>query len=111
MAGSMYTALFGTGADVGNSKLGSVTFGEGAVITTGTTSGLTIGGNNNQKVGEYGATPVVQPSGTGELIGLNGNAATAANAANMNSNGNNGSTNYSFNDLVKALKAAGILKA
>lgn len=56
-------------------------------------------------------TPLAKIASTGELLGLNGNAATAANATNMNSNGNNGSTNYTFNDIVKALKGAGIIKA
>ena len=54
-------------------------------------------------------TPLAQLATQGELLGLNGNAATAANATNMNSNGNVGSTNYSFNDVVKALKNQNIL--
>jgi hypothetical protein len=57
----------------------------------------------------FGATAVVQPASTGELIGLAGQADSTANATNMNSNGNLGTKAYSLNDLVKALKQLGIL--
>jgi hypothetical protein len=88
---------------------GSQTIGDGSNLVINTNTGTQIGTAANQKIGLWGATPVVQPSGTGELLGLNGNAATAANATNMNSNGNLGSTFYNFNDLVKDLKLSGAI--
>ncbi len=109
MAGSLYTAVFGPGADAPNNKLGNQTYADGTVLTFGTTTGTKFGSAANQKMGEYGAAPVVQPAGASELLGLNGNAATAGNATNMNSNGNSGSTLYNFNDVVKAMKQAGLL--
>ncbi len=108
MAGSLYSTVFGGG---GGSVQGNAQYAEGAVITAGTSTGLKIGGSTAQKVAMWAATPVVQPSGTGELVGLNGNAATNVNATNMNSNGNSGTKSYTLTDLVKALKAAGILAA
>ena len=78
-------------------------------VVLGTATGTQVGTASNQKLGLWGATPVIQPAGTGELVGLNGNAATAANATNMNSNGNLGTRNFTLNDIVKALKQAGIL--
>ncbi len=105
----------------GGATAGPIVFSNGVTITptltlsaanivTDTTTGTKIGTAANQKIGLYGATTVVQPNSTGELIGLNGNAATAANATNMNSNGNLGATNYGFNDVVKALKQIGALQ-
>lgn len=100
-----------------NAFTGGVTISSAALTITdvniilSATTGTMLGNANTQKLGLWGATPVVQPSGTGELLGLNGNAATAANATNMNSNGNVGSTAYTLNDLVKALKQAGVIKS
>lgn len=108
MAGSIYSTIFGGG---GGGTQGSTTFAENSTLTLGTGSGCKVGGNANQKLGAWGATPIVQPSGTGELVGMNGNAVTAAQAANMNANGNNGTKYYTLNDVVKALKAAGWLAA
>ena len=95
----------------GSAFSGTVTMANNANFAFNTTNGTMLGTAANQKLGAYGVTPVVQPSGTGELIGLNGNAATAANATNMNSNGNSGTKYYTMNDIVKALKAAGWLAA
>ena len=93
-------ALSGTQTMAGNSN-----------IAFSATNGSSIATNNTQLMSFWGGTPVVQPAFTGELVGLNGNAATNINATNMNSNGNVGSTNYTFNDLVKDLKTAGIIKS
>lgn len=87
----------------------SLTIPDAGNIVLGTTTGTKIGTAASQLLGFWNATPVVQPASTGELLGLNGNAATAANATNMNSNGNLGSKAYTFNDVVKMLKTAGIL--
>jgi hypothetical protein len=85
--------------------------GDNANVAFNAATGSMLATNNSQKMALWGATPVVQPSGTAELLGLNGNAATAGNATNMNSNGNVGATNYGFNDVIKAMKQAGLLKS
>lgn len=78
-------------------------------LTTDVTTGLKILGNNTQKLGLYGATPIVQPATVGELIGMNGNGADNANAVNMNSNGNLGTKYWTFGDAIRALKQLGAL--
>jgi hypothetical protein len=89
----------------------TVTWGDAVNHAFNTTTGSKLGTAANQKLGFWNATPVVQPSGTGELLGFTGNAATNANAVNFAANGNNGSKSYSLGDIVKALKNAGILAA
>ncbi len=112
MAGSLYNAVYGTAGNATTGALGNQTYANGAIITANTgNGGLTIGGAANQKIGLWGATPIIKPSGTGELLGLNGFANTAIFATNMNSNGNTGNTAYTFNDVIKALKTSGILTA
>ncbi len=116
MAGSIYTSLFGSGnaasgAQFTNASLsGTLTMGNNAIIAASTDNGgLRVGSAVNQKMGLWNVTPIVQPSGVGELIGLLGKADNAANATNMNSNGNYGTKAYTFNDVVKALKQSGAL--
>ncbi len=87
----------------------SLTFAANANEIYNTTNGTMHGTNANQKQSEWGAAPIVQPSAVGELLGLNGNAATAANATNMNSNGNLGTRYWGYNDLIKALKLKGTI--
>lgn len=122
MAGSIYNTVFGSGntsnpVPVFNgivfqgagtiTNAGNTSFLDGSVINTGVTNGLIFGGNTNQKMGEFGVTAVIQPASKGELLGMNGNAATNANAVNMNSNGNVGNNAYTLSDVVKALKQMG----
>lgn len=108
-----FTSITTTNLTTTNANVsGVLTAGNGATIVANTgNGGLKVGTAANQKMGFWGVTPVVQPAGTGELLGMNGNAATNANAVNMNSNGNSGSAFYSFSDVVKALKQAGMLTA
>ena len=81
------TTLTSTTATITNT-----TMTNSAVLTANTgAGGFKIGGAANQRISLWGVSPVVQPSTTGELLGLNGFADTAANATNMNSNGNSGS--------------------
>ncbi len=97
---------------IGNATLsanGTMTLGNLTNFSLGNGSGTRMGTANTQKYAEWGATPIVQPAGTGELVGMAGNGATNANAVNMTANGNTGSTAYSLNDVVKALKASGRL--
>ena len=62
-----------------------------------------------KKLGLFGATPVVQPSTTGEIIGMTPGIGTAVDDQ-ATFTGNMGATAYTINDVVKALKLLGILK-
>jgi hypothetical protein len=90
------------------SLTGTLTSGNGAKITGNTGAGGIMTAAN-QRLGFFNVTPIVQPAGTGELVGMAGNGATNANAANMTANGNTGNAAYSLNDVVKALKTIGLL--
>lgn len=68
---------------------------------------LTHAGTN---LGLYGATPVVQPSGTGETVGFTAGAGTGVND-DSTFTGNVGATAYRISDVVKALKNTGLLAA
>lgn len=83
-------------------------------IALNTNIGSQIGTAANQKLGLWGATPVIQPATTVDAIGVNGmfnNLCTVSqyilNTSNFN--GNVGNTTYTINAIVKALKQAGIL--
>ena len=60
------------------------------------------------KVGLYGATPVIQPVATGTAGGFTANAGTAANSLSTWT-GATGVSAYSIGDIVTALKALGAL--
>ncbi len=116
MSGSIYNTVFGsgnaaapTGVFTNMSLANTLTMGDASNVALNTGNGSRVGTAANQKLGLWGATPIVQPAGTAELVGSVGNAATNANAVNMTSNGNTGSAAYSFNDVVKAMKKAGML--
>lgn len=108
---SFTNASIGTASITNASIATRLTFADNASIATNASNGTRIGTATTQKIGLWNATPIVQPSSTGELIGTLGMADTTDNATNMNSNGNSGTKRYTFNDLVKHLKAAGILAA
>lgn len=78
-------------------------------IVLATTTGTKIGTGTTQKLGFWNATPIVQPSSTGETTGFTAN--TSANALFNESTwtGNVGSTAYTISDIVKHLKNAGLL--
>lgn len=61
------------------------------------------------KLGFFGATPIPQPSSTGETSGHFGGGATEL-YLNDTYSGNVGSTKYTIPDVIKHLKNLGILK-
>ncbi len=88
---------------------GTVTLGNLTNFALGTGSGTRIGTAANQKLGLFAVTPVIQPASTGEIVGGTGNGATNANLVNATFNGNLGSTAYTINDAIKALKQLGAM--
>lgn len=87
------------------------TLGDGNNIAVGTGTGTIIFTSPTQKGGFWGATPVVQPAFTGTSTTLAVAGSTNALFADSTSTGGTGSAAYSFPDLIRNLKAAGILAA
>lgn len=87
----------------------SATFIDGLNITLGTTTGTKIGVSALAKLGLWGATPVVQPSSTGETAGFASVIGGVAVDSNDTFTGNVGTKAYTISDIVKHLKAVGIL--
>ena len=85
----------------------SLTFTDGN-LNVGTGTGLNIGTATNQKIGFWAATPVIQFATTGETAGHSAVGGTNVNASDTFT-GNNGTRAYTINDIVKALKACGIM--
>lgn len=75
---------------------------------TGTTTGTKIGTATTQKLGFWNATPIAQPSSTGEATGFTAGAGTAVNDASTFT-GNVGATAYRISDIVKHLKNIGVI--
>lgn len=88
----------------------TILMNDGDDITFGTSAGSKIGGTATQKIGFWGATPVIQQSATGETTGFTAGSGTAVND-DSTFTGNVGSTAYRINDIVKHLKTIGLLAA
>ena len=82
---------------------------DGRNIKLGTNQGTKIGVNALQKIGLWGVTPVVQPSGVGQT-GLNSDGGSTTVKIDSSFDGNFGTEAYYIGDIVKALKQVGILK-
>jgi hypothetical protein len=106
----------GTAAITIANSTGVVTVAAGLTITdaknivVGSTTGTKIGTATTQKIGFFNATPVVQPSTTGTTTGFTAGAGTAV-LDDSTFTGGSGSKAYTVGDIVKALKALGILAA
>lgn len=94
----------------GASGAGSLVFRDAGNIELGTTTGTKIGTATTQKLGLWNATPVVQPSSTGQTAGFTAGAGSAVDSA-ATFTGGTGSTAYTIGDVVKHLKAIGALAA
>lgn len=71
-------------------------------------AGIQIGEATTREVGFFGATPIAQPSSTGETTGFTAGSGTAVND-DSTFTGNVGSTAYRISDVVKHLKNLGLL--
>lgn len=100
---------FNTGADrlqLSTSALGFTTGISLAFATSG--AGTKIGTGTTQLMGFWNATPIVQPSSTGETTGWTSGGGTAATSTDTYT-GNTGTKAYTLNDVVKHLKTMGLL--
>lgn len=81
---------------------------DGVDLAIGTTTGTKIGTGATQKIGLWNATPVVQPATTGQTAGFTAGAGAAVLVDSVFTGGT-GTKAYTVGDIVKALKAAGIM--
>jgi len=86
----------------------SITLADAKNISVGTTTGTKIGTDATQKIGFFNATPIAQPSSTGETSGFTAGSGTSVND-DSTFTGNVGSTAYTIGDIVKHLKNLGLL--
>ena len=77
-------------------------------LSSGDSTGTTLGRSTSDKVSLYGVTPVVQPSTTGTTTGFTAGSGTAAKD-DSTFTGNSGSSAYTVGDIVLALKQLGVL--
>lgn len=89
---------------------GGIAIADAKDIALNTTTGTKLGTATTQKIGLWNVTPVVQPSSTGEATGYTGAGGTALTHTDTFT-GNNGTKAYTINDIVKHLKAVGIVAA
>lgn len=106
MSGSTGTFKGPTGAATIS---GSTTYADGANISLGTTTGTKIGTSTTQKLGFYNATPVVQPSSTGNSAVTSVAGSTTTVFVNTTFTGGVGTTPYALPDIVANLKNLGII--
>lgn len=81
---------------------------DGADIVLGTTTGSTIATSTSQALGFWGATPIAQPSSTGTTTGFTAGTGTGVNS-DSTFTGGTGTKAYTIGDIVKHLKAMGLL--
>lgn len=87
----------------------TITMADGANIATTQDEGTMIAATAAQKIGFYGATPIVQPSSTGTLIGFDPGVGDPV-LQDSTFTGNSGSKGYTIGDIVLHLKALGFLE-
>jgi hypothetical protein len=97
----------GTIINVGNSGV-TVTDGKNFIFSS--TTGTKFGTATTQKLALWNATPIVQPSSTGESTGFTAGAGSAVDHL-ATFTGNVGTKAYTINDIVKHLKNIGALAA
>ena len=89
---------------------GDMTSTAASVGTLTVTGSAVIGNAAADTVGFFGATPVVQPSSTGEVDGFTVGTGTAV-TDDSTFTGDVGSKAYTIDDIVKHLKNLGLLAA
>lgn len=106
------TGYFGTSINVVSGAVlldtNGITIGDAKNIIVNATTGTKIGTASTQKIGIWNATPIVQPSSTGEASGFTVGAGTTVRD-DSTFTGNVGSTAYRISDIVKHLKNIGLI--
>ena len=101
--------LIRLGDDTGFAALscGQFTLNDSNVVL-GTTTGSKIGTATTQKLGFWDATPIVQPSSTGQNSGFTTGVGTHVHEVSTFTGGL-GSTAYRISDIVRHLKSLGLI--
>ncbi len=97
-------------ADGSVALAGDMTLADGVDLAVNTANGTKIGTAATQKLGFWGATPVIQHTATGDVTGFVAGSGAHANVDSVYT-GASGATAYTMGDIVTALKAAGFLAA
>ena len=87
---------------------GVLTLADGQNIAANATTGTKIGTATSQKLAVWNQTPIAQPSSTGQTSGFTAGIGTPVLSDSVFTGGS-GSTAYTIGDLVKHLKAIGLL--
>lgn len=77
-------------------------------LILGTSTGTKFGTATTQKLSFYNSTPIVQPSSVGETTGFTAGVGSAAKDDSTYT-GNTGTKAYTVGDIVKHLKALGLI--
>jgi hypothetical protein len=81
----------------------------GHAIATDSVSGMTICTSSTQKLGFYGKAPTARPSAVGSSAGYAAGTTAATFHSDDTYTGNTGTTGYTINGLVAALKSLGLI--
>ena len=92
-----------------NKTLSGVTLADATNVILNATTGSKIGTATTQKLGFFNATPVAQPSAVGAATGFAAGTTAATFHEDDTYTGNVGSTAYTINGIVAALKNLGLL--
>lgn len=87
----------------------SLTLAEGANLILGTSTGSKIGTATTQKLGFFNAAPIVRPSAVGTATGFAAGTTAVTFHSDDTYTGNVGSTAYTLNGIVAALKNLGLI--
>lgn len=91
----------------GGSLSGNLTLSDVNIIL-GTTTGTKIGTATSQKLAFFNATPIIQPSATGQTAGFTAGSGSATKD-DSTFTGGTGSKAYTIGDIVKHLKNLGLI--
>ena len=81
---------------------------DGPSVNFGYSNGNRIGGDASQKIGFWGAAPIIQPSTVGTTSGFTVGTGSGV-LSGSTFTGGMGTKAYTIGDIVKALKSAGIM--
>jgi hypothetical protein len=89
----------------------AVHFGDGQNIAVGSSTGTIIGTSTSQMLGFWGHAPTAQPSAPGSATGYAAGTTTATFHSDDTYTGDVGTTAYTINGIVAALKSAGLIQS
>jgi hypothetical protein len=88
----------------------TIQLADGRNVQLGRTTGTKVGLSALEKLGFFGATPVVQHGTTGESGGFTGGFGSTMTSTSTSTGGLGGNA-YTFGDVVRALKKLGAMQS